>query len=429
VNADEMLTRERMKPIASERPAAGPRSAPGVKHGGVRTASACAVTIVAHDIGAVRGMERQLAELVTELSRRGHEITVIARAYDLPARAGVVFHRVRGPSRPFAIAYPWFMVAGSLAVRRRRRGIVHATGAIVLNRVDVIAVHYCHRVATPTPSRSTRLFRAHVRLAGVLKRVGERICFHINRSASFVCVSEGVAEEVREHYPALASRALTIHNGVDSETFAPGRYGEQARAMREALGIGADRLVAAFVGSEWERKGLGPAIEALAGAREWDLVVAGGGDQKAYQELGNALGVGRAVHWLGVTRDVPVVYELADAFVMASSYETFSLVTFEAAASGLPILATPVNGVRELIEDGHNGYLIAREPRAIAERLTQLAADPQLRMRLGSAARRSALAFTSDKMVAGYEELYSRLAGGSEAQPQTGQASPARPRH
>ncbi len=58
------------------------------------------------------------------------------------------------------------------------------------------------------------------------------------------------------------------------------------------------------------------------------------------------------MHWLGVVRDIQVVYELADAFVLPSSYETFSLVTFEAAASGLPILATPVNGVRELIATG-----------------------------------------------------------------------------
>lgn len=379
------------------------------EHRARRAHTACDVSIVAHDIGAVRGMERQLAELVTELARLGHEVTVIARTCELPAGAGVVFHRVRGPSRPFAIAYPWFMVAGSLAVRRWRRGIVQVTGAIVLNRVDVIAVHYCHRVATPTPSRATRIFRAHVRLAGVLKRVGERVCFRINRAATFVCVSEGVAEEIREHYPPLAARTLTIHNGVDTETFAPGRHLQEARAMRAALGLSDGRLVAAFVGSEWGRKGLRPTIEALALAPAWDLLVAGGGDEKHYQELANALGIGGSVRWLGVTREVPVVYELADAFVMASSYETFSLVTFEAAASGLPILATPVSGVRELIDDGQNGYLISREPHAIAQRLEQLAADPALRRRLGDAARQSALEFSSKRMISGYHELYSRL--------------------
>ncbi len=365
---------------------------------------------MAHDIGPVRGMERQLSDLVTGLTRLGHRVTVIARSCELPAHSGMRFHRVRGPSRPFAIAYPWFLVAGSLAVRRWRRGVVQATGAIVLTTVDVVAVHYCHQVATPTPSRSTWLFRAHVKLAGVLKRTGERLCFRANRAASFVCVSEGVAAEVREHYPALAPRTLTIHNGVDSDTFAPGRHKERARAMRTELGIDEGRLVAAFVGSEWERKGLRPVIEALASAREWDLVVAGGGDEKAYRELAHTLGVERSVHWLGVTHEVPVVYGLADAFVMSSRYETFSLVTFEAAASGLPILATPVNGVRELIEDGHNGYLISQAPRAIAERLEQLGADPALRRRLGAAARQSALRFSSKRMIAEYRDLFSRLA-------------------
>jgi glycosyltransferase involved in cell wall biosynthesis len=369
------------------------------------------VTIVAHDIDSVRGMERQLSELVGGLRRLGHRVTVIARRFELPGSEGVVFHRVKGPSRPFLIAYPWFMVAGSLAVRRSRRGVVQATGAIVLNRVDVVAVHYCHRVGDATPSRATPTFRAHVKLAGALKRLGERVCFRVNRAAAFVCVSEGVADELREHYPALTERIVTIHNGIDTTSFAPGgRHGEAA-ALRTTLGISPRRLVAAFVGSEWERKGLAVAIEALALAPDWDLVVAGGGDEQRYRELADSLGVGQAVRWLGVTRDVQLVYELADAFVLPSSYESFSLVSFEAAANGLPVLATPVNGVRELIEDRRNGFLIGREPRAIAERLRELGADPELRRSLGQAARRSALAFDSEKMVAGYHELYSRLAG------------------
>src|SRR5580693_2569519 len=111
-----------------------------------RPATAVDVTIVAHDIGSVGGMERQLTELLLGLRQLGHNVTVIARTCDLPPESGVVFHRVRAPGRPFLLAYPWFMVSGTLAVRRRRRGVVQATGAIVLNRVDAIAVHYCHQV-------------------------------------------------------------------------------------------------------------------------------------------------------------------------------------------------------------------------------------------------------------------------------------------
>jgi glycosyltransferase involved in cell wall biosynthesis len=375
----------------------------------------CPVTIVAHDIGPVGGMERQLAELALGLRRAGHEVQAIARTCELPADAGVVFHRVRGPSRPFLVAYPWFVLAGSLLVWRHRRGVVQATGAIVLNRVDAISVHCCHQVHRASPNRPLPLLRWYVRAVGLIARVSERLCFRANRAATFVCVSDGVAVEMCEHFPDLSDRVVAIHNGVDTGTFAPGTRASAAHALRSRLGIAPGRLALAFVAGDWGHKGLRTVIEALARAPEWDLVVAGRGHVAPYQQLADSLGVGEAVHWLGVVREMPVVYELADAFVLASGYETFSLVTFEAAASGLPILATPVNGVRELIEDGRNGFLVAPEPGAIAERLRQLAADPALRERLGSAARRSALAFSWGEMVVKHESLYERLAGSGAA--------------
>jgi len=217
---------------------------------------------------------------------------------------------------------------------------------------------------------------------------------------------------VREHFPELADRVMTIHNGIDTDAYAPGSRHEEAASMRERLQIPPDRLVAVFVGSEWERKGLRPLLEALTFSPAWSLVVVGRGDERRYRELAGALGVAGAVSWLGVTQDVGLIYALADAFVLPTSYETFSLVTFEAAASGLPILATAVNGVSELVQDGENGFLIDPQARSIAERLGQLADDPELRERLGRAARRSALRFGRGTMVAKHHELYQRLAVG-----------------
>jgi UDP-glucose:(heptosyl)LPS alpha-1,3-glucosyltransferase len=374
-----------------------------------RTPKTGDVTIVAHDIGSVGGMERQLAELIAGLRRIGHHVTVIARTCALPDDEGVDFHRVRGPSRPVLIAYPWFMLVASFIVRRRRRGIVNATGAIVLNHVDVIAIHYCHQVGPANPSRSTWLFRAHAKAVGYMLRLGERACFGINRQATFVCVSDGVAGDVRDHYPKLARRVMTIPNGVDTERFAPGVRRDEARALRAALGIPAERLVAVFVGSEWERKGLAPLLRALPNAGNWTLVVAGGGDETRYRELADSLGVGSAVRWLGVSRDIQLVYEMADALVFPSRYEAFSLVTLEAAACGLPILATAVNGVRELVADGQSGFLISQEPEEIAEGLIRLAADPALRSSMGGAAREAALGFRWQTMVAKHHDLYADL--------------------
>jgi UDP-glucose:(heptosyl)LPS alpha-1,3-glucosyltransferase len=369
------------------------------------------VTIVAHDIGPVGGMERQLVQLISGLRRLGHPVSVIGRVCELPPGVDVTFHRVPGPGRPFLIAYPWFLLAGSLAVRRRRRGVVQATGAIVLNQVDVIAVHYCHQAGIATPAKASRLTRLYIAAVTVLNNFSERLCYRIQRTATFVCVSDGVADEIRSHFPAAADRVITIHNGVDLEAFSPDSRAPQAAALRERLGIASDRLTAAFVGSEWERKGLEPAIRALALAPQWELIVAGGGDRERYERLARELGVGGAVHWLGVTRDVPLVLAAADALVFPSAYEAFPLVALEAAASGLAILATPVNGVRELIADGESGFLITTEPDTIAARLRQLAEDTELRVRLGEAARQAVLAFSWDRMVRLHHELYERLAG------------------
>src|SRR6202042_3367195 len=171
---------------------------------------------------------------------------------DLPAEAGVRFRRVRGLGRPFVLSYPWFMLAGTLAVPRWRRGTVMAAGAIILNSVDLVGIHYCQQVGPATPSRSNWLFRLNVAVSGLLGRVAERVCFRLNRPRRFVCVSEGVADEIREHFPAQAARTIAIPNGVDVDAFSADSRRSDAAALRRQLCIAADRCVAIFVGSEWQ---------------------------------------------------------------------------------------------------------------------------------------------------------------------------------
>ncbi len=368
------------------------------------------LTLVAHHVGPVGGMERILSELALGLRRRGYEVTVIAFACDLPPDSGVIFRRIPGPSRPFILGYPWFMLAGTIAVWRWRRGLVQAMGAIVLNPVDVIAIQYCQQVGPATPSRSHWLYRLNVRAVALFGRTAERVCFPLNRPRRFACASEGVAEEIRKYFPAQADRAISIPNGVDIDAFAPGSRPQESAALRQKLNIPADRRLAIFVGSEWDRKGLEPAIQAVALADGWDLLVVGNGDRPRYQAAAERAGAGSAVHWLGVSRDVAPIYQMADAFVFPTSYEAFPLVALEAAASGLPILAAPVNGVRELVQHGANGFLISRDPDDIAARLRQLSDQPGLQERLGRAARRSALQYSWEMMVERHEQLYASLA-------------------
>ena len=169
-----------------------------------------------------------------------------------------------------------------------------------------------------------------------------------------------------------------------------------------------------FVGGDWERKGLRFAIEALSTAREWALVVAGVGDEVEYTKLARRLSVHDRVFFIGHRSDMPRLYAAADAFLLPSSYEAFPLVSLEAAAAGLPLLITRLNGVEEVLEDGMNGWFIQRDAAVIAEKLNDLSADPGLRQRMGSAARQAVGNLGWDEMVERYVQHYEHLAAGSE---------------
>ena len=365
---------------------------------------------MANDIGPVGGMERQLTELITGLLSAGQRVTVISWSCSLPPHPGLRWVRVPGPSRPFAIAYPCFLLLGSLIVLLRGRGPIHSTGAIVLNRTSVCTVHYCHRAASALPafSRASRPglpYRLNARIAKAMSRIAERWCYRPGRARRLVGVSEGVARELRRYFPAMLDRIDVIPNGVDTEAFRPPRDPGPRH--------GGNGLEALFVGSEWERKGLGVAIEALDGADpDIHLTVVGDGDEGAYRELAGSLGVEDRVTFAGATTEVASWFRRADVFLLPTAYETFSLVTYEAAASGLPLLVTKVNGVEDLLRDGANGWFVERDPKDVRERLRALRSDPELRAAMGDAARRDSLRYSWSRVVGRYMELYAEVCSG-----------------
>jgi glycosyltransferase involved in cell wall biosynthesis len=360
------------------------------------------VVIVANDIGPVGGMERQLTELATGLARRGHAVEIVARTCELPPDVRVRWRRVRVPGRPFAIAYPLFLLVALLRTPRRPGALVHSTGALLLRRHDVCTVHLCHRALAHQrglvrASRDSLPFRLNAKLAGVLARWAEGRVIGGRLARRVVGVSEGVSREVRDEYPAAAPMTTTIPNGVDTARFHPA---EERAPGRRAI----------FVGGEWERKGLRHAIEALAHAPGWTLRVVGPGDHDAYGRLAVAAGVADRVDFLGPRTDVEELYRECDAFVFPSAYETFSLVTYEAAASGLPLLSTRVSGIEDVLRDGENGWFVERDGESIGRRLVQLEGlAPDALGQMRAAARESVLGYSWEAVVDAYEKLYAEL--------------------
>lgn len=364
------------------------------------------LTLVAHDIGGIGGMERVLSELIDGMLADGHRVTVISRACAVERHEQLRWVRVPGPARPFPLAYPWFFAVGSLLTRLYRRGTVVSTGAIIGNRVDWDAVHLCHHavrgVGVSRTSRQTPSYRINAALSRWISRIGERFCYRAGRAQGLIAVSQGVASELAEHFPSMP--VAVVSNGVSVEHFAPNpRLRLQTRLE---LGVAQDDLLALFIGSEWEGKGLAAAITALVHADDWRLIVVGRGDLGRFQALADAHGVLDRVQFVGPVEDPSPYYCASDAFVLPSVYETFSLVSYEAAASGLPLLVTPVSGVTELLVDGENGWFIDSDAAFIGSKLAQLGESRELRDKMGTAGRAAATRFTWPRMVNGYMHLF-----------------------
>lgn len=370
------------------------------------------VVLVANDVGGLGGMERQLERLVLGLLAAGRRVTVVARTCAVEPREGLRFVRVPGPRRPFTAAYPAFFLLASMLAARRGDALVHTTGALIATRADLSTVHYCHRAAArtltaPRARRAGRAYALNAAISGRLSRAGEWWAYRPERARVLCAVSGGLASELRWGFPAMASRVRVVPNGVDTAQFRPDP--QARRRVRARLGLAGESRLALFVGGDWERKGLRHVLDALAQAPGWQLAVAGDGDAEALLARAARMGIADRVHVLGASGDLPPLYAAADAFVLPTAYETFSLVTYEAAAAGLPLLVTRVHGVEDVLEHGRNGWFITPDGAGIAGRLRELEADPALAGRMGAAARSAAAAFSWDAMVERYLELYDEL--------------------
>lgn len=219
----------------------------------------------------------------------------------------------------------------------------------------------------------------------------------LNRNARLIAVSEAT-RAFHIGQGADPGKVVTVHNGVDLDRFRPRSRDEQ---VRRELGLPPDALVALTVGQIGLRKGwdvLAEAVAALA-ERHPDLQVvlagerySGKAETVAYEagvrERFAAAMPGR-VHFVGYRDDMPELMNAADLLVHPARQEPFGRVLLEAAASGLPIIATRVGGTAELLEDGTSARLVPPgDAAALAEAISELLGDAPLRAAFGAAVRR-----------------------------------------
>ena len=355
-------------------------------------------------------------ELAKCLARRGHEIHVVSR--EQPFRLGqdepgVVFHRVVTPSYPL-FREPQYVLSLSTTIVALARAIdldiihahyaiPHATAAYLARQVLVGTGH------AKVPRVVTTLHGTDITLVGSDPSYAETIGFCIDQSDAVTAVSESLKADTYKGLPVHADIRVipnfldcTLHRRVD------------AGELRERLAP-AGHAVVMHVSNYRPVKRIPAVVEVFAKIRREvpaTLVLVGDGP-----DLPHGLAVARErgviddVRTIGEQEDVRALLSAADLFLLPSATESFGLAALEAMACDVPVVASRVGGLPEVIESGVSGYLHPPDDLdAMAASGLALLSDPELHRRIAMGGRQVVRQrYCSDRVVPVYEKFYEEV--------------------
>ncbi len=353
-------------------------------------------------------------ELARELGRRGNVAHVIS--YQPPLRLprfppNVVFHEVDLPSHPLLVHAPYEMaLATKIAEVARYEG------------VEVVHVHYAvpHAFAAVTAAAMVApsvlrvvatLHGTDVTQLGEDESIGPALAWSLRNCDAVTAVSGSLAAAARERFGLPDVRV--IPNFIDPLTMRPHRN----PALRASLAAPGD-LVVLHASNFRAVKRIPDVVRvfaAVAASRPAVLMMLGDGpDAAAAHRLARELGVADRVHFLGVHDDVAPLLSIADAFLLPSETESFGLAALEAMACEVPVVASRVGGLPEVIEHGKSGWLCPLgDIEGMAAACLRLG-DPATRAAMGEQARHRAVAlFAASRVVPRYEALYREVLAGA----------------
>lgn len=282
---------------------------------------------------------------------------------------------------------------------------IHSTKAGLLGRLAarlarVPAVLFTAHGWAFTEGRS--LWKRH--LLALMECFAARFCTRI------ICVSEHDRQLALKFKVARHATLAVIHNGVDPRPFLQAD-GTKIRRQLDLEGV----AVLTFVGRLAPPKDPFTLLKActfLDG--DFKVLLVGEGPLRtAAARLARQNGLSDKVILTGARHDVPDILAASDAFVLPSRWEGLPLTVIEAMMAGLPVVASRVGGVSELVDEGVTGFLVPpSDPKALARALKTLLEDESLRRRMGQAGRAKALEhFTLELMLRRTQTLYEDLLG------------------
>ncbi len=288
-------------------------------------------------------------------------------------------------------------------------------------RKGVFDIVHCHLLEScwyglPTgwflrvPVRIVHLQNCHWQLS-FRARLFDRFSFSF-ATAAFGC-SNAVLRFYQKYMWYPKSKCYLIYNGVNTKRFENLPSKEDAR---RSLGLPQECLIVTTVARLVPQKGHRSLLEAakniVSKYKSVRFVLVGDGGLRTQLEyLSNILGISDYVVFLGKRTDVPQILAASDVFVLPSLWEGLPLVLVEAGLARLPVVATRVDGIMEVVEDGRNGLLVPPgDAHTLAEAIWTLLKNPALRQQMGEEGRAIALQrFTMERIASQVADLYRKL--------------------
>jgi glycosyltransferase involved in cell wall biosynthesis len=358
---------------------------------------------IAHTVSSLQvgGMEQFVLRMAKMQQEQGHEVHVIALTGGPLAEEA---RKLRVPVR---------VLSGSHKAVRAAQGLMTmaAIQPDIIHAHNPTSLHYA--MMGKLVSGAPVVMTDHGQCMGVARNPSDR---EWSRTDAVVAVSNAVAK--RRGIAAIEGKTSVIPNGVEPTAAHRGRD-----AVRRELGLPEDRVVAIIAARLVAIKGHETLLRALAELKNsqdpklsMTLLIAGDGPHReAMEALAGELGLDAEwVRFLGFRLDVPDLLEAADFFVLPSLAEGLPLSVLEAMSHRLPVIATPVDGIPEVVVEGETGLLVPTQaPAALAAAISRMIQDETMRRDFGEAGyQRVHSEFSFEQMVRRYGAVYSDLCDG-----------------
>lgn len=354
-------------------------------------------------------------ELGIELGKRGHQVHVISYASPFRLRGfapNVAFHEVDVSARyPLFEFFPYDL---ALAVKQHE--------VALREELDVLHVHYAVPHATAAflakqmlgddhPLRVvTTLHGTDITLVGQEKSFFEVTKFSIERSDAITAVSAFLRDETYRAFGCTSCGIEVVPNFVSLDEY----YPETDARCRPDLAP-ADTKILMHISNFREVKRVPDIVRAFAKVRAKTkavLVLIGDGpDREEAEREAVRLGVARHVRFLGKLDAIADLLRAADVFLLPSSTESFGLAALEALACGVPVVASNVGGLPEVVDEECGALVPVGDVDAIAGRVLELVTDQRRWERASQAAAARAREFSAEKIVPQYEAVYQQVVG------------------